>query len=135
MCQNSLELIKIISELVLENVTHIPCSLLTQENHRRELEENNSDMMMVLQALKSDSYQTSSMPSESIEMNDELKKLERYVETLKKEHKQEIERLNQVHEDDLEQLRSDMVTLLRVQDSYKTPEDEKVRLPLYILLR
>lgn len=91
--------------------------------------------MMVLQALKSDSYQTSSMPSESIEMNDELKKLERYVETLKKEHKQEIERLNQVHEDDLEQLRSDMVTLLRVQDSYKTPEDEKVRLPLYILLR
>ncbi|XP_028413126.1 rootletin-like [Dendronephthya gigantea] len=96
-----------------------------KENHRRELEENKSDMMMVLQALKSDSYQSSSMSSESIEMNDELKKLERYVETLKKEHEQEIERLNHEHEEDLKQLRSDMVTLLRVQESYRTPEDEK----------
>ena len=83
-------------------------------------------MMMVLQALKSDSYQSSSMSNESLEMNDELKKLERYVETLKKEHEQEIERLNQEHEQDLEQLRSDMVTLLRVQETYKTPGDGKV---------
>lgn len=81
---------------------------------------------MVLQALKSDSYQSSSMSSESLEMNDELKKLERYVETLKKEHEQEIGRLNAEHEQDLEQLRSDMVTLLRVQETYKTSGEDKV---------
>lgn len=86
--------------------------------------------MMVLQALKSDSYQSSSMSSESLEMNDELKKLERYVETLKKEHEQEIERLNAEHEQDLEQLRSDMVTLLRVQETYKTSDEDKVWLSL-----
>lgn len=83
-------------------------------------------MMMVLQALKSDSYQSSSMSSESLEMNDELKKLERYVETLKKEHEQEIERLNAKHEQVLEQLRSDMVTLVRVQETYKTSDEDKV---------
>ena len=83
-------------------------------------------MMMVLQALKSDSYQSSSMSNESLEMNDELKKLERHVDTLKKEHDEEIQALKREHEQDLDQLRSDMVTLLRVQETYKTPEEGKV---------
>ena len=83
-------------------------------------------MMMVLQALKSDSYQSSSMSNESLEMNDELKKLERYVETLKKEHEEDIERLNREHEQDLEQLRGDMMTLFRVQETYKSTDDGKV---------
>jgi predicted transcriptional regulator len=97
-----------------------------QEKHRQELEENKSDMMMVLKALKSDSYQSSTMSNESLEMNDELKKLERHVETLKQEHQEEIERLRREHEQDLDQLRNDMVTLLRVQETYKTPEEGKV---------
>lgn len=84
-------------------------------------------MMMVLQALKSDSYQTNPMANDSLDMNDELKKLERHVETLKKEHEEEISRLNEEHELALQQLRSDMVTLLQVQESYRSPvsgEDE-----------
>jgi type II secretory pathway component PulL len=59
-------------------------------------------------------------------MNDELKKLERHVETVKQEHQEEIERLRREHEQDLDQLRNDMVTLLRVQETYKTPEEGKV---------
>ena len=85
---------------------------------------------MVLQALKSDSYQSNSMSNESLDSNDQLcNKHERYVESLKKDHEKEIGQLKQEHEQDLQQLRSDMVTLLRVQESYKTKGDEQVGRP------
>ena len=88
---------------------------------------------MVLQALKSDSYQSSQMSNESIEANDQLNKHDRYVETLKQDHEKEIDQLKKDHEQDLQQLRSDMVTLLRVQETYKSPGsgDEQVHSYIY----
>ena len=82
-------------------------------------------MMMVLQALKSDSYTSTSMSNDSMEANEQLQHLEHYVETLQKDHKKEIERLNIEHEGDLEQLRKDMVTLFRVQKTYVSPDEEE----------